>query len=528
MKRIFSLTSCIVSSSRASSFLAYFLHIGTLHSIIIAHNSASFAVDLNIRRDNDAPALLTNSDFPTSLEKEIKKYIVDLDSLANRYSLIQAVEIGLASNPLLQRQYQQFQSISWKTIATRREWLPSLSISSTLGLESKTTEAQRTQMPRSLSSNQFDLRSESLFRPIPKFSWSLINFSRSSLLQSQKTELMAQSLRVRQLARDLMLNIQTEYYNIQRIRKAQAVILTVKKICLDIANIISTQSNESDQRQANSILARAASSESAWLSQQQQATARSAQLSALLAQPSNSYVLPSDNLIPSGEWGKDLDQSLLMARENREEIQISTLTSSSLRDQASAAMNRYLPEISLDALADYKYNQYELSKIGQTTEVGNGLIADVRAVMTVNWKFFDSGVNAAQATALRKSSQALLNQSSLDLLQAESQVKTAYADYITQLLQFPTIARELNKATRALEILLSEDPLGSQDYSVRLIQGVDQYEKAAEKWFEVQANYNISLAKLHRYTSTWPNEFLPVIRSGMIPLDGVNLDAQAH
>ena len=522
------MTSCIASSPRISSVLAFFLHICALPSTIITHNTASFAVDLNVRRENDAPTLLTNPDFPTNLEREIKQYIVDLDNMASRYSLVQAVEIGLTSNPWLQRQYQQFQSISWRTIATRREWLPSLSFSSTLGLQSRTTEAQRTQMPRSLSSNQFDLRSESIFRPIPKFSWSLINFSRSSLLQSQKAELMAQSLRVRQSARDLMLNIQTEYYNIQRIRKAQAIKLTIKKICLDIANIITTQSNESDQRQANSILARAASSESALLSQQQQATARSAQLSGLLAQPSNSYVLPSDNLIPSGEWRVNLDQSLLMARENREEIQISTLTSSSLSDQASAAMNRYLPEISLDAVADYKYNQYELRKIGQTTEVGNGLNTDVRAVMSLNWKFFDSGVSAAQATALRKSAQALLNQSSLDLLQAESQVKTAYADYVTQLLQFPIIARELNKATRALEILLSENPLGSQDYSVRLIQSVDQYEKAAEKWFEVQANYNISLAKLHRVTSTWPNEFLSVIRSGMIPLDGINLDVQAY
>lgn len=189
MKQIFTITSCIVSSSKPPSFLAFFLYICTLLSIVITCKTASSAADLNIRRENDAPALLTNPDFPTNLEREIKQYIVDLDGMASRYSLVQAVEIGLISNPLLQRQYQQFQSISWRTIATRREWLPSLAISSTLGLQSKTTEAQRTQMPRSLSSNQFDLRSESLFRPIPKFSWSLINFSRSSLLQSQKTEL---------------------------------------------------------------------------------------------------------------------------------------------------------------------------------------------------------------------------------------------------------------------------------------------------------------------------------------------------
>ena len=141
-----------------------------------------------------------------------------LQKSAERISLAEAIQRGLATSPILAATVSEIQASEWNSIAVGREWVPSLTIRTTdpgvLGYSTRTTSYQYKKdasapVDNTLYSHGFTTN------PYANLSWSI--FDPSRVVRQSALSSVSNSLRNRLSfsTRELILAIQSAYTNLQ-------------------------------------------------------------------------------------------------------------------------------------------------------------------------------------------------------------------------------------------------------------------------------------------------------------------------
>ena len=458
----------------------------------------------------EMPSLPDNSESSTQIMSDlIERFELDLSRHAKRYSLEESIQRSLEKNPIALKEFRLYQGLIWDSIATRREWMPSITIDSPngpVGYNRKLTEIYTLPESNNKWSRAFSLQEGSQGKPRVKIEWSILNLSRNSRLGAQKDSIDAQELKLRQSIRELVLDVQSDFYELQMARQEEDVFQGIYDFSRNlVAKLESNSSNQSGEKIIAALKARSLQALSLRVSAQQNVIRLSSSLASMMALPADSFVLPSERLAVNGDWGMKLLPTIDIARKRREEVKIAKVQADSFRQQAKALLRGYIPEVKVEAIGKVESSSYSLRQTQSDDYLdANGFTLDKSVGLNLSWKVFDSGVLAAQSSAFRKKESSSLQQSQLDLLNIDTQVKSAYAVYSSQLIQLPVVKRELDQALLSLELRYEQSQQPSVTTITNLIQAIDQYQSAASRWFVTIQKYNTAIAQLYRYTSQWP------------------------
>lgn len=467
------------------------------------------------------------NDSAEVMAEMIRDYEINLSAVAKKMSLKECISLALENNPNIMRQFRLYEGLVWDSISTRREWLPALTLDSPIGYRNKTIETYSFPKSNSSSFRDFRLQNGSNLKPELKISWSLLNLSRNSLLQSQREDIFSQKLRFRQDVRELVLSVQSDYYDLQRARQEEDVFNGIYEFTQKLLHLSDSEhlSQESDDILA-ALKARSLQALSLRVSSQQNVVRLSASLASRLALPPDSFILPSEKLVIKGRWDQRLNETISTALERREEIKISNSQSKAATDRAKSLVRKYIPEIAAEASGKLENDNFRLNtNTSNSTSTTNAYTLDKFVGVRFKWTIFDSGVLAAQSSSFRKRAQASQEQAALDRLAVEAQVKTAYSAYASQLIQLPVVKREIDQTLLSLQVRSEQANSDSVSSITNLIQALDQYQSAASRWFATLQKYNEAIAQLYRYSSKWPPGVASQISSKLDYFQGINMEA---
>ena len=161
-----------------------------------------------------------------------------LEQNARRLTLQEAVVLGLQRQPRLARDYDQLQALQWQGIAIRREWSPSLLADN----DDPGLVGWRRVRERDSSNDTLDgisltnnLRSSAYSVPRLTLDWTFFDPSRTPRLRSNLAAQQAQELLFDITARDLILDIQTRYYALQRLQELEQAYRRLYKLAGSLA-----------------------------------------------------------------------------------------------------------------------------------------------------------------------------------------------------------------------------------------------------------------------------------------------------
>lgn len=461
-----------------------------------------------------APQVLADP-LATKLQAQLTALQSTLKQRAQSTSLQQALEEGLLRNPQLAAAYAQIQGSQWNLIAVRRQWYPTASAGSNqfiLG-QSFNTETQSSTLPPAAASTGY--RNATTVGQLGlNLNWTFFNPSRSANINAASQSLRQQQLLFDVSARNLVLQIQDAYFNLQ---EKQQLIKAYEEILISTNRQVSAT-----EAQFNNGLVSISDVEQIRTQQYQNLGAlieayrslidAASLLAQTMALPPGTLALPSDALQAIGQWDDSLQVTLDQALKLREEIQASLAAEASASWQATSLFNSYWPSFSVGASGSYSSSNTTTGLPGSSIN-GNSRSLNWNGGVGVGftWQFFDGGINAAQAEASKASARQAKDQAAIDRLTVSQQVESSYANYLTSLLAMETTKAQVRSAQLALTSVQERFSVGVTDMAT-VVQTLNQSLIAANAYAAAMRTYNSAVAGLYRYSARWPMNTQPLLQ----------------
>lgn len=427
------------------------------------------------------------------LKERLERLGDRLEQNARRLTLQEAVVLGLQRQPRLARDYDQLQALQWQGIAIRREWSPSLLADN----DDPGLLGWRRVRERDSSNDTLDgisltnnLRSSAYSVPRLTLDWTFFDPSRTPRLRSNLAAQQAQELLFDITARDLILDIQTRYYALQRLQELEQAYRRLYKLAGSLAQ--AAGGNDQLRTEELALVETRVRTHDALVR-------TAAELADLLSLPPGDLALPADPLQASGSWPLDRSTTITEALALREEIRRSLAGADGLSWSARAVQSRYLPSLGLRGQLKSEIENYNLQSLeapSSSTSGGNGSTR-LDGGLQLSWRLFDGGILAAEATALRRQADQSLQQAALDRLTVTRQVESSHASYTTSRILLDSTREQLRAARGALDGSSGKD-------ATTLVQTIEKLRQALEAEAAAREQHNTALAELYRYSARWP------------------------
>lgn len=229
---------------------------------------------------------------------------------------------------------------------------------------------------------------------------------------------------------------------------------------------------------------------------QQQITRR--QLAQLLSLSESTNVSAADPVQVAGKWDLSLEESIVLAYQNRVELQQQLAQRNISEQQRRIALAQLRPQISL--FTDYQV----LDEFNESF----GLLDGYRVGTRFRWNFFDAG--AARAAAAQEEANRAIAETSFAQTrnQVRFQVEQAYKNLQANARTIQTASGALRLAQEGLEIASArfEAGVGTQ---LEVIAAQNDLTRADVNRLRAILNYNRALAALQRAVSNFPTGRLP-------------------
>lgn len=473
---------------------------------------------------SNTPSQAQNAEqLSLQLVRELDGLQREIQQKAQRLTLQEAITTGLINNPKLLETFSTIQQYEWQLIAAKRTWYPSAQLSNgtpfagyswqtfvgnqygqpvIYGIEQPGAPVIQTESNTALKSGYAQ------FQPGVSVSWNFIDPTRQPNINAASESLRQQKLLFDVGARNLILNIQQSYFQIQsteQLIKSFIQIYAINKQQLETINA---------QRSIGMVtvldLEQTRSQLFIQLNQLVQFTrdyiAQTARLAEALGLPQGSLAVPSEPARPSGSWSVSLNQTITQAIQKREEIQASLAAAESAKWSGIAAIRTYFPVFQLvgtgSLTAQDGYLNAPVSSATNPYSATNRTWAG-SAGLGFTWTFFDGGVNAASSQAAFALSRQKKAEATSTELQIEQQVRSSYGQYLTSKVALTSAQQALLSAEKAQEASRARFAVGVGDIT-SVVQTIQQLSQASEQLSQAVLSHNISVAELYRYSATWP------------------------
>jgi outer membrane protein TolC len=442
---------------------------------------------------------LVDQDDPTSqaLLLQLEKLVAQIEKRASILSQNQALDQGLLNNPDLASAFYDIQGSEWDLIAVRRSWYPSLQVTAnTQNLTGQpNTLIGKNYVSTTNSSGATTVEQIGEVAPGLELSWTFFDPTRAPAINQALSSLAAQRFLFDIAARDLVLNLQVAYTNVQ----AEA---ELARHYLWLFMITRQQVLAAEKMVGNSKMPRSALDQlhteqrlqlTRLIDRYQQLFKASNALAALVSVPPGRMVLASSPLVLQKNWEQDLDSTIQQALAMREEIKQRLSLANRDHWAAIRAINGYLPAFGLTAAGAYNAAQ-SLSNSAQISTANIGL--------SFQWFFFDGGIKAADSTSLRSQSASQLSAADSQSLLVTKQVMDAYNIYETSKLALQNTGTDFALSKRTVEDAVSVFA-ANRDVTT-LIQVFNLYISAADRDVGSTRQFNTAVYGLYRYSALWP------------------------
>ena len=452
---------------------------------------------------------------PDQLVKELAQLEAQIAARARAVSLDEAISKGLEANPQLLQTFSAIQQYEWQLIAAQRQWYPTLQLTNgtpfagvqwTAFVQNYPTSS--TAAPAYNSTSQ-----QSAFQPGAAISWNAIDPTRQPNINAASKSLSQQKLLFNVSARNLVLQIQQAYFEVQStqqlidsfrriyaINKLQLSTVEAQKT-IGMATVLDVEASRSQLfLQLNQLV-----------SYTRDLIDQTANLAAVMALPEGSLAIPSQTAALWGDWTQSEQQTIQEARRNREEILASLAAAEAAQWSAVAAIRSYIPVIQLVANATsisnsgmqtYSYggapsSQTPTTIINNTSSIGLGF----------TWSIFDGGIQAANAQAAKAQARQQNAQAASTELEVMQQVRSSYGQLKTSRIALTSAKQAYRSAELAQQASRARFSVGVGDIT-SVVQNIQQLSQAAIQVSEAILSYNNALAQLYRYSATWPPQSL--------------------
>lgn len=442
------------------------------------------------------------SDESSKLFERLRQHEDHLEHKAQRLSELQAMAMGLARNPLLAQGYAEIEAAQWQTIAIRREWVPTI-----LG---KNDYPGLVGIETTRSNNEIFYGRYLL--PGVQLQWTFFDPSRTPRTKASLATLRASRLLFDISARNLILNIQQTYAELQKQRDLEKSYSELAKLTYTLVKVARERRSNSDSSESerSQLAAEELDLLIFKINSHEQVIRQAAELARLLSLPPGDLAMPSDPLQQQGQWDLSLKQTIDQALALREEIKASLAESDHFGWSAKAISNQVLPSFWLQASSGLEGDRY--AQIS-TTKSGRGMsISRTQAAgLYFNWPIEDGGISAALATAERKRAIASNQQAELDRLAIVAEVQISHAAYISSLIVISSAKDQLRESSRAIEAASHAFRRGEAN-ATTVIQAIKNHRKAISSYGNAVEKHNSSIAQLYRYSARWPETALPLLQ----------------
>ena len=457
---------------------------------------------------------------PSELVEQIKTLQDEIKTNARLVSLSDAIKLGLRNNPELASSFRNIQQFEWQLISAQRRWYPALQLANGTPFFGSTWDtfiqnqyalpaqqaqelrAQGQQRKSALKSQQF------VVQPGAKVSWNFLDPTRQPNISAASDSLQQQKFLFDIGARDLILQIQQSYYEVQRskqlidsfqqiynINQKQLEILEARML-IGMATVLDVEQTRSQLYTELSQLltyVRNYINQVAFLAQQ-------------LGLPADQLAIPNQPAQMQGRWQIPLQETIRSATQQREEILASLAAAEAANWSSVEALRRYLPIFSLVASGNLtSRNGYQNVPVPNDPGPQYARSRQWSAAIGIgfNWLMFDGGINAADARALKAQAQQQLAQAAVTKLQVMQQVRSSYALYQTSQVAVTTARQAYRSAELAQEAARARFEVGVGDIT-SVVQAISQLSQAARQLSRAVLTYNTAVAELYRYSATWP------------------------
>mgnify|MGYP006267127739 CR=1 FL=1 len=448
------------------------------------------------------------------LQTELSSLQAKVALRTKRVSLSEAMEAGLLNNPRLADAYAQIQGSQWSLVAVRRQWYPSLNASTgnngfLVGQSFGTTTTRD-----SNSSTLTTFQNATGVGIGLNLNWSFFAPSRGPSINAAGATLQQQQLLFDVSARNLVLEIQQAYFNLQEqanlIRSYEEILAgTEKQVRLTEAQFNNGLVSISDVEQ---IRTQQYSTLSILISTYRAMFDAAAGLAEAMALPEGTLAMPAEPLSAVGSWSESLDTTLREAQRLREEIQASLAASTSATWRATSLFNQYWPQFSVGVFGGYGGSNTTRGFPGNSTTLSNQNQSWSGGVgLGFSWQFFDGGINAAQAEASKAQARQLKDQAALQRLRINREVEQAYNAYISSKLGMESTNAQAMSARNAAVAAQQRFNVGVTDMAT-LVQTLNQAIQAAADYATAIRTYNNAVAQLYRSSAHWPADTQPLVQ----------------
>ncbi len=320
---------------------------------------------------------------------------------------------------------------------------------------------------------------------------------REASIAAAEKQLESDRLDVQRLSTQVKLDITLAYYDVQEAieqsRISESALKNARKSLEDA--IALEQGGSGTKYDVLRSLVQVANTQQELVQAQAQTEIASRQLVQLLSLADNADIIPSDPVKVVGEWTRSLEESIILAFQNRIELQQQILQRGISDQQRLAALADKSPQVSL--FANYQLLYGFDSRVAGAVD-GYAVGAKVR------WNLFDGGASNASAQQQEINIAIAETRFADTRNQIRLQVEKAYKNLQANQKNIQTATIALEQAREGLEIsrLRLKAGVGTQ---LEVSTAETELTRAESNRIRGILNYNRSLASLERAVSMQSN-----------------------
>ncbi|MBW4608300.1 MAG: TolC family protein [Hassallia sp. WJT32-NPBG1] len=406
-------------------------------------------------------------------------------------TLAQALELARRNNRELQVSLLQLQRSQFAVREAQAALFPNFDVNGSVTRQQSAGSqlgAERQEQQTGISANQDEPTTS--FNGQAQLSYDLYTSgSRQAAIRQAEEQVRFQELDVERQSEVIRLNVSTDYYNLQQ--ADESVRINTAAVTNAQASLRDAQALEQAgvgtrfsvlQSQVN--LANAQQDLTNSISQQQ--IARRQLVNRLnLSQSVN--VVAADPVRLAGLWNQTLEQSIILAFQNRPELQQQLAQRNIFEQQRRGALAQIGPQVSLVA----SYNL--LDQFDDNASVTDGYSVGVQA----NWRLFDGGAARARANQQRSNIAIAETQFAQQRDQTRFEVEQAFSNLQSNLQNVSTATGALEQARESLRLarLRFQAGVGTQ---TEVIDAETALTRAEGNRVQAILDYNRALANLQR------------------------------
>ena len=406
-------------------------------------------------------------------------------------TLAQALELARRNNRELQVSLLQLQRSQFAVREAQAALFPNFDVNGSVTRSQSAggqLSTQRQEQQTGISANQDEASTG--FNGQAQLSYDLYTSgSRQAAIRQAEEQVRFQELDVERQSEVIRLNVSTDYYNLQQ--ADESVRINTAAVTNAQASLRDAQALEQAgvgtrfsvlQSQVN--LANAQQDLTNSISQQQ--IARRQLVNRLnLSQSVN--VVAADPVRLAGLWNQTLEQSIILAFQNRPELQQQLAQRNIFEQQRRGALAQIGPQVSLVA----SYNL--LDQFDDNASVTDGYSVGVQA----NWRLFDGGAARARANQQRSNIAIAETQFAQQRDQTRFEVEQAFSNLQSNLQNVSTATGALEQARESLRLarLRFQAGVGTQ---TEVIDAETALTRAEGNRVQAILDYNRALANLQR------------------------------